>query len=141
MERTDYAELDDLDKHLSLTEKAIMNACDTARSLDASNNKPDIEGWPVTKVAVFLFDPRRENCYLFHGSITQGVWSAIEKEVNAPSQGSEAVNKKTRVIKKASKENQTADETVLRQLAYIAVKETCGTLICSLGKAIHSLYD
>ncbi|XP_056694925.1 uncharacterized protein [Spinacia oleracea] len=133
MERTDYAELDDLDKHLSLTEKAIMNACDTARSLDASNNKPDIEGWPVTKVAVFLFDPRRENCYLFHGSITKGVWSAIEKEVNAPSQGSEAVNKKTRVIKKASKENQTADETVLRQLAYIAVKETCGTLICSLG--------
>ncbi|KNA04324.1 hypothetical protein SOVF_200720 isoform A [Spinacia oleracea] len=132
MERTDYAELDDLDKHLSLTEKAIMNACDTARSLDASNNKPDIEGWPVTKVAVFLFDPRRENCYLFHGSITKGVWSAIEKEVNAPSQGSEAVNKKTRVIKKASKENQTADETVLRQLAYIAVKETCGINYCDL---------
>ncbi|XP_021721700.1 uncharacterized protein LOC110689261 isoform X2 [Chenopodium quinoa] len=131
MQRTD-AELEHIDEHLSLTEKAIMNACDISKSLDASSNYPIIEGWPVAKVAVFLIDYRKENCYLFHGSITQGVWSTIEKEVNGPSQGSEAVNKKKRVIKKASKENQTADVIGLQQLAYLAVKETCGINQCDL---------
>ncbi|KAL2921019.1 SCARECROW-LIKE protein 7, partial [Bienertia sinuspersici] len=136
MQRTDYAELDDPNKHLSLTEKAIMNACDTSKSLHASD-KQIIEGWPITKVAVFLVDSRKENCYLFHGSVTQGVWSVIEKEVDAHSQGSAVPdarfsNKKNRVIKRVPKENQIAEDTSLLQLAFSAVKESCGIDQCDL---------
>ncbi|XP_010672149.2 uncharacterized protein LOC104888776 isoform X2 [Beta vulgaris subsp. vulgaris] len=128
---TNRTELDDVEKHLSLTEKAIMNACDTSKSLDASKDNQIVESWPITKVAVFLVDSRKENCYLFHSSTTQGVWSVIEKEVNVPSQRSETVteaklaNKKKRVIKRTPKEI-TADGTGLQQLASLAVKEACG---------------
>ncbi|KAK9672263.1 hypothetical protein RND81_12G087700 [Saponaria officinalis] len=124
MQRSDYGniELDDLYKQMSLTEKAVMNACDISRSLDASNGEIVIESWPISKVAVFLVDSKKEDCFLFHSSVTQGVWSVIEKEVTLP--GEESANKKKRVIKKTPKENQI-DEASLQQAAYLAVKEAC----------------
>ncbi|CAO2821671.1 unnamed protein product [Amaranthus hypochondriacus] len=122
MQMTDNAELDETDEDLSLTEKAIMNACDTSISLDASIDNPVIVGWPVTRVAVFLVDSRKENCYLCHSAITQGVLSLIEKEVDDLG----PANKKIRVIKKSLNENQSADGSCIQQLAYEAVKETCG---------------
>ncbi|KAL9233209.1 hypothetical protein vseg_008233 [Gypsophila vaccaria] len=126
MQKSDYGnlEIDDMVKHMSLTEKAVMDACDISRSLDASIAKPVIESWPISKVAVFLVDSKKENCFLFHSAVTQGVWSVIEKEVSLPSE--ENANKKKRVIKKTSKENQTVDEASLHQIAYSAVKDACG---------------
>ncbi|KAH9606878.1 hypothetical protein KSS87_019712 [Heliosperma pusillum] len=121
-------ELDDLEKDMSLTEKEVVNACDVSRSLDVSSEKPSIDGWPISKVAVFLVDSKRENCFLFHSSITQGVWSVIEKDVILP--GEEGGNKKKRVIKKTPKENQTMEDAVLQQAAYLAVKEVC---VCNQG--------
>ncbi|XP_057546911.1 uncharacterized protein LOC130825611 isoform X2 [Amaranthus tricolor] len=122
MQMTDNAELDETDEDLSLTEKAIMNACDTSISLDASIDNPVIVGWPVTRVAVFLVDSRKENCYLCHSAMTQGVLSLIEKEVDDLG----PANKKIRVIKKSLNENQSADGSCIQQFAYEAVKETCG---------------
>lgn len=135
MQKAENIKEDGGDKEVSLTEKAIMHACDVCKNLDASQHKPVIDGWPVARVAIFLVDDKKENCYLFHSSITQGVWSAIEKDVNAPNQSSDAViqsrsgDKKKRVVKRAPKENQILNETSLQQLAYTSVKEACGMLI------------
>ncbi|KAL3613489.1 hypothetical protein CASFOL_042634, partial [Castilleja foliolosa] len=66
---------------LSITEKAIKNACDIALTLDASGDFPIIESWPISKVAVLLIDSKKENCMLRFGDVTKGVWSILEKEV------------------------------------------------------------
>ncbi|XP_074320045.1 uncharacterized protein LOC141656855 isoform X2 [Silene latifolia] len=132
-------ELDAVHKDMSLTEKEVVSACDVSRSLDASSDKPNIEGWPISKVAVFLVDSTRENCFLFHSSITMGVWSVIEKDVILVDE--EGGSKKKRVIKKTPKEN-TMEETVLQQAAYLAVKEAC---VCNQGNLkileSHTVYS
>ncbi|KAL3815118.1 hypothetical protein ACJIZ3_016386 [Penstemon smallii] len=66
---------------LSVTEKAIKNACDIALTLDASIDYPNTEGWPMHKVAVLLIDSKKENCMIQFGDITEGVWSLFEKDV------------------------------------------------------------
>ncbi|GAB4850788.1 hypothetical protein Ancab_030088 [Ancistrocladus abbreviatus] len=138
MKLANYHELNDLDKQLSLTENMMMEACDISTSLDASKDIPVIEGWPISKVAIFLVDAQKENCYLLHGIITQGVWSLIEKEFYSPKNSSEPSSEgrvgKRRITKKQMgqglllrpKVNQNVDESNLQQLAFSAVKDACG---------------
>ncbi|GAB2233303.1 hypothetical protein Drorol1_Dr00002523 [Drosera rotundifolia] len=130
MRGANYDDLDVLDKKLSMTEEKMMDACNIARSLDASKDVPVTEGRPVHKVAVFLVDSRGEKCLLQYSSITQGVWSLIEKEVDAPSQSSgnssDSISGKRRLIRKPLKPNQTTDGAALQQIAFAAVTSVCG---------------
>ncbi|XP_047161287.1 uncharacterized protein LOC124831357 [Vigna umbellata] len=88
MQNSHEEELTNVEKQLSLTEKMIMEACDVSKSLDASKNVPNIEGWPITKVAILLIDSKKEKCFLLFGSITSGVWSLVEKSLDTSSQSS-----------------------------------------------------
>jgi len=88
MQNSNEEELTDVEKQLSLTEKMIMEACDVCKCLDASKNVPNIEGWPITKVAILLIDSKKENCFLLFSSITSGVWSLVEKGLGTSSQSS-----------------------------------------------------
>jgi len=123
----DYAVLVDVEQQLSLTEKAIMSSNDVCLSLDASKNDPNIEGWPISKVAVLLVDRKKENCFLRFNSFTDGVWSLIEKDVDTSDQISEATSeikspyKRSRVIMTRSKAILNEDQ--LLQVGYSAVKE------------------
>lgn len=131
MQSSDDIELENPEKQLSPAEKAIMDACDIATYLEASTYE-NVEGWPLSKVAVFLIDSKKEHCYLLFSFITQGVWSVIEQDIDTSECQLETVdeekhvNKKKRVIKKPSKEGLVVDETKTQQLAYTAVKEATG---------------
>ncbi|XP_058203975.1 uncharacterized protein LOC131318176 isoform X2 [Rhododendron vialii] len=132
MHRSDYAELDDLEEQLSVTEKAIMSACDISLALDASKDAPCIEGWPVSKVAVLVTDSSKDHCLLQFSSITHGVWSVIEKDYDLSSVGSERtvegqyVYKRKRNTKKSLRNETNSDEADFRKLVISAVKEVTG---------------
>ncbi|KAL4298408.1 hypothetical protein GQ457_12G002570 [Hibiscus cannabinus] len=128
MLRTDDIEVIDLEKQLSLTEKAIQDACDISR-MHASINVPSAKGLPVSKVSVLLIDKTKKNCTLLNGGITQGVNSLIEKDVNetCPSlDGSikvKQMSKRKRTSNKSLRDELDADECRFQQLAFSAVKE------------------
>ncbi|KAI8566986.1 hypothetical protein RHMOL_Rhmol02G0086100 [Rhododendron molle] len=132
MHRSDYAELDDLEEQLSVTEKAIMSACDISLALDASKDAPCIEGWPVSKVAVLVTDSSKDHCLLQFSSITHGVWSVIEKDYDLSSVSSERtvegqyVYKRKRNTKKSLRNETNPDEADFRKLVTSAVKEVTG---------------
>jgi len=117
-----------------LMEESIMEACSISMSLDASEDDLNIDGWPISKVAVFLVDSRKENCFLQFGSITEGVWSVIEKDVDVSNNSlegtmdSDHVNKKKRIIKKPLKGKSSSNEGRFQQFAFSAVKEATGIL-------------
>jgi len=133
-------DLVDVEQQLSLTEKAIVSSYDICTVLDASKNVPNIEGWPISKVAVLLVDSEKENCFLLYGSITDGVRSLIEKEVDTSNKISEVTTsnktsevtreiktyKKRRVVKKPSRNGSNVDEDRILQVGYSAVKEAAG---------------
>lgn len=126
-------DLTNVEKQLSLTEKTIMGACNVCKYLDASKNAPNIEGWPISKVAILLIDSKKEYCFLPFGSITMGVWSVVEKSLDTSSQVSEVASgtKLTYRMKRASR-NTTKDELkvnedVLLQVGYSAVREATGS--------------
>uniref|UniRef100_A0A7N0U4M7 DRBM domain-containing protein n=1 Tax=Kalanchoe fedtschenkoi TaxID=63787 RepID=A0A7N0U4M7_KALFE len=73
----------DMEKHMSLTEKRVMDACCICKQSDTVKGTPIIKGLAVCKVAVLLVDAGRENCFLRFSYITKGAWSLIEKEVDA----------------------------------------------------------
>ncbi|KAL3506676.1 hypothetical protein ACH5RR_032058 [Cinchona calisaya] len=124
-----YSEVDDLENQLSLTEKAIMDACDISKALDALKDVPATKQWPITKVAVLLVDSKRENCLLLHSAATDGVWSAIEKDLDVCKMNSEGTragilaSKRKRASKKSLTDSQSTDHTKCHQLAMLAVKE------------------
>ncbi|KAL7209184.1 hypothetical protein ACSBR1_030846 [Camellia fascicularis] len=131
MQRSDYAELDDPEDQLSMTEKAIMDACDISLVLDASKDVPSTKGWPVSKVAVLLTDPSKEICVLKFGSIINGVWSIIEKDIDSASVISEAIgngkhNKRKRNMRKPLRDETNADEAGFQRLALSSVSEVTG---------------
>ncbi|CAI8616660.1 unnamed protein product [Vicia faba] len=132
MQNFNEVELIDVEKQLSLTEKVIMDACDVCKCLDASKNVPNMERWPISKVSILLIDGKKENCFLLFGSITKGVWSVVEKCIDASSQSSEVTPemtntyKRKRVIKKSKKDELKVDEDGLLQIGYSAVKEATG---------------
>nr|KYP46295.1 hypothetical protein KK1_032094 [Cajanus cajan] len=111
MQNLNEVELTDVETQLSLTEKIIMDACDVCKCLDASKNVPNIQGWPITKVAIFLVDSKKENCFLLFSSITSGVWSLVEKDLDTSSQSS--------LVEKV-------DEDIFLQVGYSAIREATG---------------
>lgn len=111
---SDAMESNGAEDQLSVTEKAIKNACDVAMSLDASKDVPNTEGYPISKVAVLLIDSENENCLLQRDVVTEGVWSLIEKEIN-PSK-----KRKTR------DQHVLADHSMFLQIAFDAVKDVTG---------------
>ncbi|WJX50552.1 hypothetical protein P8452_36839 [Trifolium repens] len=131
-QKPDETDLVDMEQQLSLTEKAITGSCDICTHLDASKSVPNIEGWPVSKVAVLLVNSKKENCFLLFCSITDGVWSVIEKDVDSCNQISEVTNgmdhayKKRRVIKKPTENGLNVDDDEFVQVGYSAVKEATG---------------
>lgn len=144
MQNLNEVELTDVETQLSLTEKIIMDACDVCKCLDASKNVPNIQGWPITKVAIFLVDSKKENCFLLFSSITSGVWSLVEKDLDASSQSSLVEKgpetssqssdvtsgtkqyKKKRVIRKPIKDESKVDEDIFLQVGYSAIREATG---------------
>nr|XP_019702500.1 uncharacterized protein LOC105034290 isoform X2 [Elaeis guineensis] len=122
----------DLDKQLSITEKKIMDACNISEALDASNNTPNMEGWPISKVAVFLINHTKEICLLQFGSLTQGVWSLLEQELEEPIDNQVDG---TQMNKNASKNKRIAcgcshgsseNDYVLQQLAFSILEQKAG---------------
>ncbi|XP_021817926.1 uncharacterized protein LOC110760053 isoform X3 [Prunus avium] len=132
MQKPSDTELDDLEKQLSVTEQTIMDACNMSLRLDASKDVPNTEGWPISKVTVFLVDPKKENCLLLFSPITQGVWSVIEKDLDVAVHSSEDqteakhVNRNKRVTGKPSRVESRTDGASFRKLAYSAVSEAAG---------------
>ncbi|XP_055825142.1 uncharacterized protein LOC129893782 isoform X3 [Solanum dulcamara] len=128
MHRSDYTDVNNLESQLSLTEKAIMRACDISSTLDAAEVVPLSQKWPTSKVAVFLVDSRRENCLLMHSSMTCAVWSIIEKHLDVSSSylfDSKCRNKKKRA-NMFSTSLQYADGSSLQELALSAATEATG---------------
>ncbi|XP_010268281.1 PREDICTED: uncharacterized protein LOC104605278 isoform X2 [Nelumbo nucifera] len=119
------ADTANLDEHLSITEKAIMDACNICLWLDASKDVPSIEGWPITEVSVLLIDSAKKNCSLMFSSKTQGTWSLIEKEYDNTNPKSEGMlgGKSTNKHKTVTK---GFDEASFQQVAFLAVKEITG---------------
>ncbi|VVA90140.1 unnamed protein product [Arabis nemorensis] len=90
----------------SLLEKVIVDACSLSMSLDASSDLSILKKWPIKKVAVLLVDSKKNTCYLQHSSITQGVWSLLEKEKTVGGDKSE--------------------EVMFQKVAFAAIKEATG---------------
>lgn len=132
----------DLDKQLSITEKKIMDACNISAALDASNNAPNMEGWPISKVAVFLINHTKERCLLQFGSLTQGVWSLLEQELEEPidnqvggTQTNKNVSKNKRIASGCS-DGSSENDYVLQQLAFSILEQKAG----DLNFTCHHLY-
>ncbi|OEL29292.1 hypothetical protein BAE44_0009690 [Dichanthelium oligosanthes] len=68
---------------LSVTDKAVVDACDIAEALDATKDSPEITMWPISRVAVLLLDQTKRKCLVEHGSETKGVLSFLEKDITA----------------------------------------------------------
>ncbi|MED6160366.1 hypothetical protein PIB30_050821 [Stylosanthes scabra] len=132
MQKLNEAELTDVEKQLSLPEKVIMNACDVCRYLDPSKNSPTIDGWPISKVAVLLLDSTKENSLLLFGSITNGIWSLVEKDLDTFDRSSEVMPatkykyKNKRVIRKPTKDELNLVEAQYLEVGYSALKEAIG---------------
>ncbi|CAM0952403.1 unnamed protein product [Alopecurus aequalis] len=77
---------------LSVTDKAAIQACDIAAELDATKGYPDMDMWPIAKVAVLLLDMTRKKCLIEYSADTKGVWSIIEKEYDAEAGISHSTN-------------------------------------------------
>lgn len=131
MHQSDHTVSDDLENQLSITELAIMDACKLCLALDVSKDVPVIEEWPISKVTIFLTDSSRNNCAVVFGSVTEGVWSVIEKgidicEVGSGSGSTIAGNKRKRSSKNNLWEGHGGHEARYRKIAYSAVKEATG---------------
>lgn len=123
----------DLENQLSVTEKAIMEACNISLSLDALKDVPSIEAWPIMKVSVLLLDSKKENCMMLYDSITNGVWSVIEKCLDVPNLDSEILSEEKhadKMDKKMPTDVQSAVGSDFEQLAFSAVKEATGMSLC-----------
>ncbi|KAK8281334.1 hypothetical protein V6Z11_D09G234200 [Gossypium hirsutum] len=131
MVRTDDTELSEVESQFSLLEKAIQDACVISRSLDALSAK----GLPVSKVSILLTDLSKENCILLDGSITRGVHSLIEKDVNEScyspdcSIESKYMSKRKKVPNKRARDELDANECCFQQIAFSAVKEATKNVI------------
>lgn len=112
-------------------EKMVMDACNISSALDASKNAPSMDGWPISQVAIFLVDTKKEKCLLEFCSMTQRVWSLVEKEVDrqvenliGTTQMKMHLSEKGSLISDESLEN----EDVFQQLAFSAVEQKTGAV-------------
>ncbi|XP_059284923.1 uncharacterized protein LOC132038250 [Lycium ferocissimum] len=122
----------DTDNDLSVTEKAIQDACNISWALDASKDVPSMNEWLIAKVSVLLLDSKKENCWLLFGSVTEGVWSLLEKCLDLPTAEIEGevetkhLHKKKRTNIRPVTVEQKDDDSGFQQLAFIAVKDATG---------------
>lgn len=121
-------DLSDAKDWLSVTEKAIRDACDIALGLDASKDVPNIEGWPISKVAVLLIDLKKENCVLQFNAVTEGGWSLIEKELNESTSTTLEISAGEKTGNKRKRDNLKVPtyNTEFLQLGYDTVKDITG---------------
>lgn len=138
MHQSDYKSSDVPEDQLSLVEKAIMDACKICLALnDGPEDMPIKEKWPISRIVVMLVDPSNENCLYIFGSVTRGVWSFLEQNVEncKISLGGTAARKKTRRIsKKDPGEEQIATETGYDHLAVSTIKNFTGSYVPKLQK-------
>ncbi|KAL8104296.1 hypothetical protein AgCh_028498 [Apium graveolens] len=130
MHRSDYKSLDVPEDQLSLTEKAIMDACKVCLTLDdVPEDMPIKEEWPISKIVVMLVDPSKENCLYIFGSVTRGVWSFLEQSIDSCKfslEGTVAKKKRRRISKEGMEEDQNTTEAGYVQRAVSAVKNFTG---------------
>ncbi|KAL6557142.1 hypothetical protein OROMI_017492 [Orobanche minor] len=130
------------ENHLSITEKAIKDACDIALALDAKSESPNIEGWPISKVAILLIDSKKENCMLRFGDVTKGVWSLIEKELDASKINRDVLSdEKTGDKRKLNNLPTYDDDDGFLQLGYDAMNHITGTGIGSCSPQCSGTFD
>ncbi|KAK6137087.1 hypothetical protein DH2020_029173 [Rehmannia glutinosa] len=126
MNERESVELNVAEDRLSVTEKAVKDACDITMALDASKDVPTTEGCPISKIAVLLIDSKRENCLLQFGAVTEGVWSPFEKDLNESNINREIlVQEKMGKKRKISNQKRTDDSKFL-QLGFDVVKDITG---------------
>ncbi|CAI9117296.1 OLC1v1018663C1 [Oldenlandia corymbosa var. corymbosa] len=113
----------DSENQLSLTEKAIMDACTMSLSLETLGDVQNAEVWPVKKVSVILIDSKKENCLLLYGCITNGVWSVIEELLDVSDLDSKF---STREGKRTSTYKNDAKGSGFEQVAFSAVEKATG---------------
>ncbi|CAN4103834.1 unnamed protein product [Withania somnifera] len=118
----------DMKNDHSVTEKAIQDACNISCSLDASKDVPSINKWLISKVSVLLLDSKKETCLLLYSSVTEGVWSLLEKCLELPSSEIEGMveRKKSRTSMKPVIVEQEADDSGFQKLAFLVVKDATG---------------
>ncbi|WOH12479.1 hypothetical protein DCAR_0831983 [Daucus carota subsp. sativus] len=130
MHQSDYKSSDVPEDQLSLTEKAIKDACNTCLALDdVPEDMPIKEDWPISKIVVMLVDPTKENCLYIFGSVTRGVWSFLEQTIDnhkLSSDGAVARKKRRRINKKDLVEEQYTTEAGYEQLAVPAIMNFTG---------------
>ncbi|KAG0544449.1 hypothetical protein BDA96_02G276200 [Sorghum bicolor] len=110
---------------LSVTDKAIIDACDIAEVLDPTKDSPEMIMWPISKVAVLLLNRTKKVCLLEHGSKTKGIWSIFEKDIKTALGGSlsgdmplQGSNNKSMAL--------PSEPYVLQQIAYSEVELKTG---------------
>jgi hypothetical protein len=110
---------------LSVTDKAIIDACDIAEALDPTKDSPEMIMWPISKVAVLLLNRTKKVCLLEHGSETKGVWSIFEKDIKTALGGS--LSSDMSVQGSSNKSIALPSEPyVLQQIAYSEVELKTG---------------
>ncbi|MCD9638610.1 hypothetical protein HAX54_022696 [Datura stramonium] len=122
----------DMDNDLSVTEKAIQDACNISCSLDASKDVPSINKWLIAEVSVLLLDSKKETCWLPYSSVTEGVWSLLGKRLELPTAEIEGTVERKHLKKKRQTSmrpvtvEQNDDDSGFQQLAFLAVKDATG---------------
>nr|TKW34032.1 hypothetical protein SEVIR_2G278700v2 [Setaria viridis] len=110
---------------LSVTDKAVIDACDIAEALDATKDSPEMTMWPISKVAVLLLDRTKKMCLLEHGSETKGVFSLLEKDIKSALGGSRSSDLS---VKESTSKSVVlpSEPLVLQQIAYSEVELKTG---------------
>nr|GLL47723.1 uncharacterized protein LOC109161584 isoform X2 [Ipomoea trifida] len=130
--QSDSVELNDSENQFSITEKAIQDACNLSSMLDASKANPIMEGWEISKVTVLLLDCKKENCFLRFGSVNDGVWSVLEKDLedsiisDSKLEERKHMNKRRRIGMKSLQSEPKTNDSSLQRLAFLAVQDATG---------------
>ncbi|GAA0146543.1 hypothetical protein LIER_06470 [Lithospermum erythrorhizon] len=132
MREAKYSKVEDLENHLSETEKSIMDACNISLALDASKQVPSCESWPISKVAILLTDAGKEKCLLFHGTVTESAWSFVEKNIDVIDMnpedkiGGNLVYRRMKLTKNRTTTDQNAHDVRLQKVVFSAIEEAAG---------------
>ncbi|XP_042031285.1 uncharacterized protein LOC121777993 isoform X2 [Salvia splendens] len=126
---SEVVDLNGSDVHLSLTERAVKCACDIAFSLDASKDTPSVEGYPISTVAVLLVDLEKKNCMLQLDTVTEGVWSLVEKEIDVLGTDEDITAGKKRKVKD---QQPLSGHAKFLQIGFDAVKDVAGIEVSDL---------
>ncbi|KAJ8542771.1 hypothetical protein K7X08_005294 [Anisodus acutangulus] len=117
----------DMDNDLSVTEKAIQDACKISCALVASKDVPSINEWLIAKVSVLLLDSKKENCWLLYSSVTDGVWSLLEKCLELPTAEIEGAQLAFRAVKDATSISRSDLMILEEHMVYSLAKEKTAT--------------